>query len=174
MKSFLLCLAGGLLCAGSVFAAPPSSVPERNGFIVSEPHSRLKRIFMVSEDERPIVGMINAASNSIAAFIVECNNLRHDPKTASLQHVLPGARPALRLPPATSGNSRVNYAAMLIHQWKKIDDQRLEFTIEFTDPGATTERYSDSFVFVSQGSDWYFEKHGTEAARRWHRPRERK
>jgi hypothetical protein len=143
------------------------SVPEKNGFIVAPPNLYTKQIFRVTEADHPLIESINAASNSIAAFVVEQNNLQNNAAPDQLKHVLPEARGKLRIPPLSRAGQARHYTAIGIHSWKKIGPDRLGFAIEYADPAAPRAHYLDHYVFVRQGDVWLFERHGELPARSW-------
>lgn len=144
---------------GCATPAGPTSIAERNGFLLQEPLMHIKRGFLVAADERVIVGEINDASTSIASFIQEIFELKLGRSRDSLKHVLPEARQTLRLPPVDSRGEPDRYVAMLFYCWKSIDSDRLQVRIEWSDV-TTSNRYTDSYVFRKSGPAWYFEQHG--------------
>lgn len=157
----------GIALCMFVSLAHGQSVTIKNGFILAPPNLYTKQIFRVTEADSSLIESINSASNSIAAFVVEQNNLQYDAATAQLTHVLPEARGKLRAPPLSRAGQQRHYTAIAIYSWKKIGPDRLGFAIEYADPALPRAHYLDHYVFVRQGDIWLFERHGEIPPRSW-------
>lgn len=161
--SIFLFFSGGLMM--DVNAAKAQSETERNGFVAEEPLKYIKLAFAVKDTEKPIVGTIMDASNSIASFTKEVMASHANPSRSALTHVLPEARQQLRLPPeASNGTDRYVYSQF--YCWKVIGKDQLQVQIEWADI-TTPQRYTDSYVFTKKGTAWYFSHHGNLAPFRY-------
>ncbi len=167
MSSFFL----GIALSVFISLAHGQTGAKNNGFILAPPNLYTKQIFRVTEADSLLIDSINSASNSIAAFVVEQNNLHYDVATAvsttQLTHVLPEARGKLRAPPLSRAGQQRHYTAIAIYSWKKIGPDRLGFAIEYADPALPRAHYLDHYVFVRQGDIWLFERHGEVPPRSW-------
>jgi len=164
MKALLATLAITIsllsLPACTSFATRP--LIEQSIYRPTPPAVAIKQRFYVRERERPLLPLIDSASNAIVQFLLDVSH-PFKGKVADIRPVLEEARPLLRLPPARSmGKGR--FVSMMVYCWESEGDDRLRFLVEWAD--LTRARYTDSYVFVRRGSSWYFEKHG--ATRPWH------
>lgn len=162
---FLLAFATAALLSTPVWPAPPATLPivEQSIYQPAPPFVDLKQAIYVRERERPLLRRITGASDAIVAFLIDLHDRKKTP--ADIRHVLPGSRSILRMPPqATSGQGR--FVDVLLYCWTSDRDDQLTFLIEWADV-TTNARYTDSYVFVRQGTSWYFEKHGSVQPWRW-------
>jgi hypothetical protein len=138
--------------------ADAQSETERNGFVAEEPFKFIKQGFLVKKNEKEIVEVIKNASTSIALFAKELMATKENSSRDSLKHVLPESREQLRLlPDATNGKDKYVYSSF--YCWNLIDPDQLQVQIEWGDI-TTPQRYTDSYVFLRKGSEWYFSRHG--------------
>jgi hypothetical protein len=138
--------------------ADAQSETERNGFVAEKPFKFIKQAFLVKEDEKKIVEEIKNGSTSIALFAMELMAIKTNSPRDSLKHVLPESGEQLRLlPEASNGIDRYVYSSF--YCWKLIDPNQLQVQIEWGDI-TTPQRYTDSYVFLRKGSQWYFSRHG--------------
>ncbi|MFZ6754026.1 hypothetical protein ACO0KY_11715 [Undibacterium sp. Dicai25W] len=138
--------------------AEAQSETQRNGFFAEEPFKFIKQGFLVKDNEKKIVAEIKSASTSIALFAMELRTVTANSSKDSLKHVLPDSREQLRLlPEASNGTDRYVYSTF--YCWKLIAPDQLQVQIEWDDI-TTPQRYTDSYVFLRKGSEWYFSRHG--------------
>ena len=138
--------------------AEAQSETERNGFVAEAPFKFIKDGFIVKDNEKKIVAEIRSASTSIALFAMELRTVTANSSKDSLKHVLPDSREQLRLlPEASNGTDRYVYSTF--YCWKLIAPDQLQVQIEWDDI-TTPQRYTDSYVFLRKGSEWYFSRHG--------------
>ncbi|MFZ6687642.1 hypothetical protein ACO0K0_07845 [Undibacterium sp. SXout11W] len=138
--------------------AEAQSVSERNGFVAEKPFIYIKQAFLVQDNEKEIVEEIRSASTSIALFTRELMATTANSSKDSLKHVLPDSREQLRLlPEASNGTDR--YIFSVFYCWKLIAPDQLQVQIEWGDI-TTPQQYTDSYVFLRKGSEWYFSRHG--------------
>jgi len=138
--------------------AEAQSVSERNGFNAEAPFVFIKRAFLVQDNEKKMVEEIRSASTSIALFAMELMATTANSSKDSLKHALPDSREQLRLLPEAS-NGRDRYIFSTFYCWKLIAPDQLQVQIEWADI-TTPQRYTDSYVFLRKGSEWYFSRHG--------------
>ncbi|MBC3863052.1 hypothetical protein H8K32_13150 [Undibacterium jejuense] len=162
MKKFFSMYAASIFFLGvsmtAMNNAEAQSVSERNGFIAENPFIFIKRAFLVRDNEKEIVEEIESASTSIARFAMELMETKANSSKDSLKQVLPGSREQLRLLPEAT-NGRDLYIYSVFYCWKLIDPDQLQVQIEWGDI-TTPQRYTDSYVFLRKGSEWYFSRHG--------------
>ena len=138
--------------------AEAQSETQRNGFFAEAPFKFIKDGFIVKDNEKKIVAEIKSASTSIALFAMELRTVTANSSKDSLKHVLPDSREQLRLlPEASNGTDRYVYSTF--YCWKLIAPDQLQVQIEWDDI-TTPQRYTDSYVFLRKGSEWYFSRHG--------------
>jgi hypothetical protein len=138
--------------------AEAQSETERNGFVAEKPFKFIKQAFLVKDNEKKIVAEIRSASTSIALFTMELMTAKANSPKDSLKHALPDSREQLRLLPEAS-NGKDRYVYSTFYCWKLIDPDQLQVQIEWADI-TTPQRYTDSYVFLRKGSEWYFSRHG--------------
>lgn len=138
--------------------AEAQSVSERNGFVAEKPFKFIKEAFLVQDNEKKIVEEIKSASTSVALFTQELMATKANSSKDSLKHALPDSREQLRLLPEAT-NGRDLYIYSVFYCWKLIDPDQLQVQIEWADI-TTPQRYTDSYVFLRKGSQWYFSRHG--------------
>jgi hypothetical protein len=129
------------------------------------PFENIKQRFYVRERERPLLSAISDADTSIALFLIDVSNAISMESIKTIRSVLPSAREQLRLPPVMTFDKSHRYVGSSLYCWKSENKDQLEFFIDWGD--ITNARYTDSYIFVRQGTSWYFKNHGSIAPRHW-------
>jgi hypothetical protein len=166
MKTYLAALAITIFLLQACSAQTPK-IPliEQDIYHPVPPFVNQKQSIYVRERERWLLPRITDASNSIVLFLLDMDNAKGD-TAADVRYVMDESHAVLRLPPAATFPSQDRYVFMTLYCWSSRNENQLGFLVEWADP-ITKARYTDSYVFVKNGSSWYFQKHGSVEPRYW-------
>jgi len=132
----------------------------------STPFENTKQSFYVRERERPLLSVISDADTSIALFLHDVMNAVSTESIQTIRSVLPDARERLCLPPLATFDTSTRYVHLSLYCWGSENKDQLQFFIDWGDV-TTNARYTDSYIFVRNGTSWYFKDHGNVAPRQW-------